>query len=172
MGFDKIKEIIAAVAPTVATALGGPLAGAAVGALSNVLLGKKTASEQELLKAINNPEALIKLKQIENDFIVQMQKLDIDVYALEQADKASARQREVELAKAGSKDYTNSILAFFMFLQFTTLVFAIFYMPIQKEMMHVADILLGTSSAGFMLVLNYYFGSSYGSRQKDKIQTK
>ena len=41
------KDVIGAVAPTIATALGGPLAGAAVKTLSNVLLGHEKGTESD-----------------------------------------------------------------------------------------------------------------------------
>ena len=47
------KDLIAAVAPTIATALGGPMAGFAVRTLSNTLLGHENGSEADIVQAIN-----------------------------------------------------------------------------------------------------------------------
>ena len=84
------KSIVRTVAPTLATALGGPLAGAAVQALSVALLGRPDGTEQEVAEAVlvGGTDALLKVKQAEADFAVKMRELDI-------RDLASAR----ELAK-------------------------------------------------------------------------
>ena len=47
------KEIIGTVAPTLATALGGPLAGVATQAISAALLGKADGSEDEIAAAFS-----------------------------------------------------------------------------------------------------------------------
>lgn len=46
------KEIVRAVAPTLATALGGPLAGVATSEISNAILGKSDGTEAELGDAL------------------------------------------------------------------------------------------------------------------------
>ena len=45
---DQFGPLLGQVAPTIATALGGPLAGVAVKTLSNVLLGHENGSEDEV----------------------------------------------------------------------------------------------------------------------------
>ena len=62
--YDKIKELIGDAAPVVGTLLGGP-AGTAVGGLVAKALGVDNTPEaiEEVLK--NNPEALVKIKELE-----------------------------------------------------------------------------------------------------------
>ena len=90
------KDVIGAVAPTIATALGGPLAGAAVKTLSNVLLGHENGSEADLSSAIGtaSPDVLAQIKKAEADFQIRMRELEIDVDRIAAADRDSARKRE------------------------------------------------------------------------------
>ena len=85
--------LVGSVAPTIATALGGPVAGMAVKALSNALLGHADGTEDEINAALANPTAdqLAALKKIDADFKVQMKSLDIDLERIAASDRDSAR---------------------------------------------------------------------------------
>ena len=48
-----IKTLITEIAPTIATALGGPLAGGATKLLSQALTGKEDATEKEMQQALS-----------------------------------------------------------------------------------------------------------------------
>ena len=66
--------LLGSVAPSIATALGGPLAGMATKALSLALLGNEEGSEDDLQTALRtaSPEQLATVKKIDADFKVQM----------------------------------------------------------------------------------------------------
>ena len=83
------KDTLAAIAPTLATALGGPLAGAATKFLASELLGDENASLESIEAAVigASPEALVNLKQLDADFKLGMKKLDVDVIKIEATDK-------------------------------------------------------------------------------------
>ena len=93
------KMLLGTVAPTIASALGGPLAGMAVRGITEVLgLSPDTPEEkvyEELSKA--SPETLLKLKELETNFKIQMKKLEIDVATLSNNDRDSARNREISI---------------------------------------------------------------------------
>ena len=78
MEFDW-KSIVKTVAPILATALGGPLAGAATSAISQALLGKKDGTETEIATILQtaSPETLLALKKANQDFEVKMKELDM-----------------------------------------------------------------------------------------------
>ena len=92
------KSIIRNVAPVLGTALGGPMAGTATKFIANELLGKPDAHESDIEQAVMkaSPEQLSKLKAMDTQFKLEMQKLNIDVYKLEAKleiqDRAGARQ--------------------------------------------------------------------------------
>ena len=66
----RLKRAMARLAPGLAHALGGPLAGAAVGQLSRAIFGRDGADEDSLADALAQatPETLIALKQAEHEF--------------------------------------------------------------------------------------------------------
>ena len=161
---ESLLSLVRTVAPSLASAVGGPLAGMAVRTISDALLGKPDGTEAELAEAAAKatPEQLLALKQAEQDFAVRMRELDIDLERISNADRDSARNREV-----ATKDWTPRILAGLITVGYFG---ALFYMlrnglPPQggSEAMLVMLGTLGTAWGG---VVAYYFGSSAGSKEK------
>jgi hypothetical protein len=161
---ESLLSLVRTVAPSLASAVGGPLAGMAVRTISDALLGKPDGTEAELAEAAAKatPEQLLALKQAEQDFAVRMRELDIDLERISNADRDSARNREV-----ATKDWTPRILAALITVGYFG---ALFYMlrnglPPQggSEAMLVMLGTLGTAWGG---VVAYYFGSSAGSKEK------
>lgn len=168
------KKIVGAVAPTLATALGGPLAGAAVGALSSAVLGKDDGNEAELAAAIQGggPDVLVKLKEAEQAFAVRMRELDIDVDKVHQQDRANARDRELK----GGDPWTPRVLASVIiggFLAMVYMVLAGFVQGLKDPMVAgMVGTLIGYVSAKADQVVSYYFGSSSGSAEKTALLAK
>jgi hypothetical protein len=171
---DDWKKLVGAVAPTVATALGGPLAGAAVGALSQALLDKPDGSESDVAAAImaGGPDALAKLKEAERAFIVRMRELDIDVERIHQADRASARERE---SSTGDRA-TPRVLAFVIVGGFLSMVASVLLGKVtgitDPTAAGMIGTLIGYVSAKADQVVSYYFGSSSGSAEKTALLAK
>lgn len=165
MDFDW-KKLVATVAPTLATALGGPVAGLAVKTIADGLGVAPTI--EAVSQAITNatPEQLATLKKIDADFSVQMKQLDIDVLKIEQESRASAQDREI---KTGDHA-TPRLLAGFAVACFVGLVFSVLHgVSVDQGMKDTFLILVGAAIAVFKDVYGYYFGSSAGSRDKDKL---
>lgn len=76
-----LTDILKSVAPTIATALGGPLAGAAVSFLSSKLGVDPAVVEQTV--AGMGPADLVKIKELDNDFQLEMAKVGISVQLAE-----------------------------------------------------------------------------------------
>lgn len=149
------KSIVRTVAPTLATALGGPLAGAAVQALSVALLGRPDGTEQEVAEAVlvGGTDALLKVKQAEADFAVKMRELDI-------RDLASAR----ELAKV---DYqTPRVLALFITAGFFGVLYWLMTAGFPDSGKEPLLIMLGSLGTAWTGVVSFYFGSTAGSARK------
>ena len=87
------KKIVKSIAPVIGTALGGPMMGGTVRYLASTLLGDDNASEKAVAAYIQNanPDQLLDIKQLDNDFKIKMEKLGVDVFKLEVADRSSAR---------------------------------------------------------------------------------
>ena len=91
MKFNLIKNVVGALAPTLGSALGGPLGGQAASVIAGVL-GCKT-DPKSISQAIQtaSPAQMLELKKAEAQFEVQMKELEVDIFALETADKQDAR---------------------------------------------------------------------------------
>jgi hypothetical protein len=150
--------LIGSVAPTIATALGGPVAGMAVKALSGALFGHDGATEEEIKTALANPTAdqLAALKKIEADFKVQMKSLDIDLERIAASDRDSARNYAIL-----THDLTPRILAIIVVIAWGMVQWFLFHNIIPAEMRELIARVLGTLDGALMLVLSYYFGSAH-----------
>lgn len=159
------KGMIGAVAPTIATALGGPFAGMATKAIASKLLGKDDASEEELQTALAGatPETLAEIKRIDVEFKTSMKKLGIDLEKIHAQDRASAREMATKTTLV-----PQSILAAVFVIGFILVMIAVFTGTVELEgsTQQAAFILLGILSAGITQILNFFFGSSAGSKEK------
>lgn len=162
MGFD-IKKLIGTVAPTLATALGGPLAGVAAGAIADAL-GLADKSDEALERALVNakPEDLLKIKQAENQFKLDMKRLELRPEEMENEDRASARAMNI-----ATKDGLLPWLAVGVVGTFCVVTVLMLFGTVKAEEV-IAGTLLGYLSAKAEQVLSFYFGSSKASRGKDQ----
>ena len=98
-----LKNLVGAVAPTIGTALGGPMGNMAMTKIASVL--GVSNDQKSIQQAIQNatPEQMLELKKAEQEFEVQMKELDVDVFKLETQDKQNARGMF-------SKDWTARII--------------------------------------------------------------
>lgn len=163
---ESLLSLVRTVAPSLASAVGGPLAGMAVRTISDALLGKPDGTEDELAQAAAKatPEQLLALKKAEQDFTVRMRELDIDLERISNEDRNSARNREVV-----TKDWTPRVLAGLITAGYFGVLF---YMLRNGLPQHGGSeamlVMLGTLGTAWGGVVAYYFGSSVGSKAKDE----
>jgi len=154
------------VAPTVATALGGPLAGLAVEAIG-AAFGWTDATKEKVESVLASGqltgEQLLQLKQAEIALKQRQEELGFQFEELTFKDRDSARQRESVV-----KDNTNKILAYIVIGSFIAMVASIL-MGWSKAESVMAGTLVGYLSAKAEQVLSYYFGSTKGSADKTAI---
>ena len=101
--FGILKNVIGAVAPTIGSALAGPLGGQAASVISQVLgCSPEPKAINQAIQAAT-PEQMLELKKAEKEFEMHMKELEVDVFALETADKQDARTRF-------SRDWTARIM--------------------------------------------------------------
>ena len=160
------KKIVGAIAPSLATALGGPLAGVAVREIGGKLLGNEQASEDQVAAAISGatPEQLAELKKIDADFEKRMAELGIELEKLDAGDRSDARARQVAM-----KDHTPNILGAIILLGFFTVMGVFIFHEVPDSAREIVLRALGTLDAMATGVVWFFFGSSRGSRQKDEI---
>ncbi len=165
-----LLKIVGAVAPTLATAIGGPLGGMAMQVVSSVLGLPTDSSEKDVEKALKQatPEQLLALKQADNDFAVRMKELDIDLERIAASDRDSARRREAQV-----RDWMPRVLAFVVVAGFMATVFLVLlgYVDGMKDPLMATTVgtLIGFVSAKCEQVVAYYFGSSSSSQQKTQM---
>lgn len=166
MNSNDWKSIIGAVAPTIATILGGPVAGTAVGALSSALLGKPDGTEAEVAAAVQTatPEILAKIKQADADLKTALANAGVRIEEVAAADRASARNREIQ-----TKDYTTRGLAVIYTLIYFAVLWAVWQYEVPDSMHDTLNVLIGVLTASQAAIMNYYFGSSSGSDAKTAI---
>jgi len=160
------KQIISSVAPFLGTMIGGPIGGAAMSALSRALLGKEGGTEEDIQKALSvaSPDVLIKLKRIEADLKIEIEKTALESQRIHAGDRDSARKREI-----ATRDWMPAILSFVVTGGFFGVLFSMMFYRVQPEMVNVVTLLLGALTTAWIGVIQYYFGSSQGSKMKTKI---
>lgn len=164
MNLGKFGDLVGAVAPTIATALGGPLAGMAVKAISSALLGHGDGSEDDINAALANatPDQITALKKIDADFKVQMKSLDIDLESLAVQDRNSARQMEMS-----THDWIPRALAVCVTVGFFGILLYMIKFGLPQTGSEALLMMLGALGTAWTSVMSFYFGSSAGSQKKD-----
>ena len=164
------KDIVRGIAPTLATALGGPAAGAAVSALSRVFLGKSDGTQDELdarLSGPLTPEDELKLKAAEQDYVKSLIDAATKLEAIEAQDREGARQRE-----EATHDATTHILAYAVIILLATALIVLSVLKIPTDNRDALNQLIGVLYLAVGNVLGYYFGTSAGSKAKDVVLGK
>lgn len=162
------KKTLAAVAPTVATALGGPMGGMVANmALTGLGIDAAEGEDPERLlqKAVQsaNPETMAQLKRIDADVTIRLEELGVDLERIRAEDRKGAR----EMAdKTGI--WPQVTLSLIYVGGFVGILYLLFMSSLELSDMqwNAAMYLLGILSAGLGQIMNFWFGSSSGSKDK------
>ena len=163
MDLSKIGGLLAQVAPTVATALGGPLAGLAVKTLSEAMFGHQDGSESEVSAALMNatPEQLQKLKEIDATFKLKMKELDIDLERIAAGDRDSARNMQMH-----TNDWIPRAMAIMVTFGFFGILAWLLIKGVPPSGSETLIYMLGALGTAWTGIVQFYFGSSAGSKAK------
>tara|TARA_R100000329_G_scaffold2334_6_gene3660 strand:- start:1275 stop:1751 length:477 start_codon:yes stop_codon:yes gene_type:complete len=148
-----LKNIVGAVAPTLGTALGGPMAGMAGNMIAEVLGVPNNPKAIEKGIAEATPEQMLELKKAEQAFEVQMKELDVDVFKLETEDKQDARSKF-------SKDWTARIMGIATVGGFLGYIFLVTLQPPEQNSEALINLVLGYLGGLASAVISFYFGAS------------
>lgn len=153
------KKTVAAVAPGLAAALGSPVAGLAVKVLVDALGLPADAGEEQIAAAVKNatPEQFIIIKEGERRFAIDMQKLDVDIFALVVKDKDSARNLQIQ-TRAKTPAVLSWVVVSATFLLEGSVFFG--YYPTDVPEVVVGRI-LGTFDTALGIVLTYWLGAAF-----------
>jgi hypothetical protein len=155
------KDTLGAVAPTLASALGGPLAGAAVSVISKELLGTENSTEDELAAALSTApaEKLLALKRADYEFKSQIKELDVQ-------DRSNARDMAKNTSIAPQVILSTVYTVGYFLLMFLFLKGDI---SLPDNLEGEFKILLGIMTMAQGQILNFWFGSSSGSKEKTRL---
>lgn len=153
MKWDSIKNLVGAVAPTIGSAIGGPV-GAGAGKILAQVLGVP-AEPQAVQKALSEatPEQLAEIKKADLAYKTRLAELEVDIFELENADRASAR----DMAKG---DWTPKVLALLAFLFFGGYVTVVTISPYEQNEA-IINLVLGYLGGIVSAVVSFYFGASH-----------
>tara|TARA_R100000008_G_scaffold85506_1_gene75638 strand:+ start:955 stop:1449 length:495 start_codon:yes stop_codon:yes gene_type:complete len=156
-----VKNIIGAVAPTIGTALGGPMGSMAANMVADALGCEPEPKKIEAAVQAATPEQLAELKKIDKDFEVRMKELDVDLYALETADIQDARGKF-------SKDWTSRIMGISVVGGFMGYIFLVTLQPPEQNSEALINLVLGYLGGLASAVISFYFGASNSKGKEDE----
>ena len=150
------------VAPTIATALLGPLGGLAVSTLSKVL----GVDEKEVQGVIDSgkmsAEQIAQIKLAEIEFQKQTQELGLNFEKLATEDRKSARDMQI-----ATKSWIPGALSIGITFGFFGIL--IYMMTGNVSPSNELLVMLGSLGTSWTGVIGYYFGSSAGNSRKDEM---
>jgi hypothetical protein len=155
------KELVGSVAPVLGTALAGPFGGMA----GKFLADKLGVDESELDDIVTtaDPEKMLQIKNSEHEFKIKLKELGIKEKQLDVEDRQDARKMATS---------TTLLPQIILSVVFVTGFIFVLYLVFKGEvdltgtMKDIAIFLLGILSAGITQILNFFFGSSSGSKEK------
>jgi hypothetical protein len=155
-------EWLKQLAPTIATALGGPLAGMAVSAVAKAI-GCDPEQVQDVIssgKLTAEQVAAIQLAELE--LKKQAQAMNLDFAKLASEDKKSARDMQI-----ATKSWIPPVMAVGVTCGFFGILAGLMYGQIQHAPQ--IDIMLGSLGTAWTGIISFYFGSSAGSQAKTEL---
>jgi hypothetical protein len=155
-----LKTLLQTAAPALGTIIGGPMGGIAVKMIAQKLGVEPTERSIES-HLMAHPEDAAKLAEI-----------DLEKLKAQHAEIDSARQREIAIASSEHVPLVNKIVTPLLALSVTLLSFVLFavliFVDVKPEAKDILIYILGVLSAAVTQILSYYFGSSQGSKDKDR----
>ena len=153
-------QAIMKIAPSIATAIGGPFGGLAATVLKEVT-GLDQAGVEKAI-AEGSPDIFLQLKQAEQAFELELERIGLERDALEFGDIDSARARQMAM-----KDHTPAILTGVALTFFFVLSGSVLYnLDIVQANQAFVMFLFGAASGWVTQGMSYFLGSSKGSQRK------
>lgn len=159
---DWLKQI----APTIATALGGPLAGMAISAIAKAV-GVDEDKVQDLISSNKmTPEQIAQVKIAEIELKKQENELGLNFEALAVDDRKSAREMQ-----AATRSLVPPMLAGAVTIGFFGILGMMLFGTMDANNPAIL-MMLGSLGTAWTGIIAYYFGSSAGSQAKTEMLSK
>ena len=160
-------EWLKQIAPTIATALGGPLAGMAVSAVSKAI-GVEPEKVGDLIS--NNKltaEQIAQVKIAEIELQKQAQELGLNFEKLAVDDRKSARDMQM-----ATRSWVPPLLAASVTIGFFAILGGMMFGKMSVADNTALTMMLGSLGTAWTGIIAYYFGSSAGSQAKTDLLSK
>lgn len=156
-------EWLKQIAPTIATALGGPLAGLAVTALAKAF-GVASDQVQGMIESGKlSAEQIAEVKVAEIELKKQAQSLGLNFEQLAVQDRVSARDMQTAV-----RSRIPAILSVGVTVGFFGILIAIMRDPGAANNQPLL-IMLGSLGTAWIAIMNFWFGSTNSSQRKDQM---
>jgi hypothetical protein len=179
MNWSDVGAIIGKTAPLLGTLLGGP-AGGAVGAIIAAALGTDSTPDSVAKAVQSDPQAALKLAEIQSTERVELQRLLIHAegqrltaetatFQAEIDDKKSARARDVRFVETGQINWRANVMLGLVFASIIAIVWILVGYKVDGNTAVGGALiaLLGTLGGCIKDAFGFEFGSSRGSMMKD-----
>jgi hypothetical protein len=160
-------EWLKQIAPTIATAMGGPLAGMAVSAISKAI-GVEPEKVGDLIS--NNKlsaEQIASIKVAEIELQKQANELGLNFEKLAVDDRKSAREMQ-----AATRSWVPPLLAGSVTVGFFAILGGMMFGKMSVADNTALTMMLGSLGTAWTGIIAYYFGSSAGSQAKTELMSK
>lgn len=159
------KSILGAIAPTVASALLGPLGGIAVSAVGNIL-GLEKPTQDAISNAFKNQqltsEMVAELKKLELQYQENERERDFKYSELEFKDTQSARDMQI-----ATKSTTPTVLTYLITIGFFGILIALMFGTVEKS--DPLLVMLGSLGTAWTASVSFWFGTTQGSSKKTEL---
>lgn len=150
------------IAPTIATALGGPLAGMAVEAISKAIGVDPSEVQNTINSGKMTADQIASLQQAELALKARAQELGLDFAKLAVDDRKSARELQ-----ATTRSYIPPALAILVTVGFFGILIGMMMETFKTS--EALMLMLGSLGTAWTGIIAFYFGSSAGSQAKDDL---
>jgi membrane-bound ClpP family serine protease len=156
---------LAQLAPTVASALAGPLGGMAVEILATKLGVPPEQAQKALESGKLTSDQVAAIQQAEIELKAKAQEMGLDFEKLSNDDRKSARDMQIN-----THSWIPPVMAIIVTIGFFGILFALMSGKVAKgdEVM----IMLGSLGTAWTGIISFYFGSSASSQKKDDLLHK
>lgn len=172
MNWDDVLHTLGKIAPTVATALGGPLAGVAVEAIGEVL-GISDPTKDKIAAAVEKAQLtgtqVQALRELEMKYQNEEKERGFRYAELTFKDRDSARKANVE---GGTQKDLLKLSILLLVVSLGSELMVLFRGLPEGVSELVVGRVLGLMDAVAMLVLTYWYGSTNHSNQKTELLAK
>ena len=158
MNWSDVGKAVAGVAPLLGGVVGGPV-GAGVGSIIASVFGVDDSPESVMKAIKSDPDAVIKLQEIQLTHKVKLEELALQTTQAELADKQNAR-------KENKHSMMPAVLSGVLSVVIVAIIYLLFYTPVPEGSKDVLFVILGAVMKEWGGAMQYWFGTTRSSADK------